>query len=355
MTNTKPKLNKARQQLIDAFVGCLNENTLPWRRGWAVTGLRRMENAVSKTPYHGCNAFLLMFIADMQGYDDNRWCTFNQATSQGWKIKKGSKGIPVEYWSVFDKKAKKNISFSDYDMEIRKNGREESEFSIVSRTYTVFNGNCIDGIPPLEKAETVFNDIQMNNFVENIKSNMQVGYRELGQQAYYSPSEDTVTMPPREKFLSQHEFDSTLLHELSHATGHESRLNRDIHNTFGSKDYAVEELRAEISSAFMSQYLNMDMSQDHLNNHKAYIQSWISVLKKDPNVLFAAIKDAEQISDYMVEMGEIEKLRESNNKEGKKPSLDSVISNAKEVCQKNASSISLPDRADDQRHEIGVK
>lgn len=329
MTNKKPKLNKARQELIDAFVGCLNEDTLPWRQGWQVSGLGKMHNPVSNTTYRGSNALLLMFIASSRGYEDPRWCTYNQAADKGWQVKKGSKGAPVEFWSVYDKKNKKAISFEDYRDEVLSKGRDEKEFSIMSRTYTVFNGDCIEGIPELKRDNPIkLNDIEMNQFVENIKNNMQVGYKEVGDSAYYSPSQDTVTMPPRAHFKSQHEFDSTLLHELGHATGHQSRLNRDLLHSFGSKEYALEELRAEISSAFLSQYIEAEMSKEHLDNHKAYVQNWISVLKSDPNVLFAAIKDAEAISDYMVELGEPELIRENRKTSEKKPPLDSVIEKA---------------------------
>ena len=311
MANKGTQLNKARQHLIDTFLACLNEDTLPWRKGWNVVGLESMYNPISKTRYKGVNSLLLMFAAHEKGYDDPRWCTFHQASEKGWSIKKGSKGVPVEYWSYYDKKNKKNISYSEYSSAI-KDGREAKEFVMVSRTYTVFNGCCIEGIPELEKQRVEkLNDIEMNQFIENIKDNMAVGYREAGNAAYYTPSTDIVTMPPREQFINQYEFDSTLLHELSHATGHESRLNREIRNKFASENYAIEELRAEMSSAFLSQYMNLDMGAEHLDNHKAYIQSWAESLKKEPNILFRAIKDAENIADYMIEKGEMEKFRQS--------------------------------------------
>ena len=153
MTNKPPKLNKTRQQLIDAFISCLNEETLPWRQGWNVSCADRMCNAVSQTAYRGCNAFLLMMVASVCGYDDPRWCTYKQAQDNGWQVKKGAKGVPIEYWSVYDKKNKKNISFEEYHDAVCNKGRGEKEFSIVSRIYTVFNANCIEGIPALDKKE----------------------------------------------------------------------------------------------------------------------------------------------------------------------------------------------------------
>ena len=335
MTKSKgSQLNKARQQLIDTFLACLEEDKLPWKKGWKVVGTADNYNPISKTRYKGVNALLLMFVAYERGYDDPRWCTFKQAADQGWKVTKGSKGVPVEYWSVYDKTNKKNISLSEYNRELRKEDREADEFSIVSRTFTVFNAACIEGIPALEKKSVEkLNDIEMNDFIENIKNNMGVGYREVGNSAYYTPATDVVTMPPREQFKAQIEFDSTLLHELSHATGHESRLNREIRNPFGSENYAEEELRAEMSSVFLGQYMELDMGPESLNNHKAYIQSWAEKLKKDPNVLFRAIKDAEGIADYMIEKGEMEKFRETemeNEEVQESSSLEDKIAGAKE-------------------------
>ena len=322
-------LNKSRQLLVDSFIKCLDEDTLPWSRGWTSMNMSEMQNPVSKTKYRGNNALLLMIVASMRGYSDPRWCTYKQAEDKGWAVKRGSKGVPVEFWSVYDKVNKKAISFREYNEEIYENGRDPEDFKPLSRTYTVFNASCIEGIPEYIKPESIIlNDIEMNNFIHNAISNMKVGYREFGNQAYYTPVLDTVTMPPRGQFKNQYEFNSTLLHELSHATGHESRLNRNLQNPFGSERYAEEELRAEMSSVFLSQYLEIDIADSRLDNHKAYVQSWASSLKKDPNILFKAIKDAEGIADYIIEKGEYERVRAPEEQAPQKRSLDSLIQEA---------------------------
>ena len=137
---------------------------------------------------------------------------------------------------------------------------------------------------------------------------MGLDFHEGGTEAYYRPSSDSITMPPDTYFKDDYGYMSTFLHECGHATGHESRLNRDLTGRFGSPEYAKEELRAEIASAFTAQDLGFGVSPDGLtlalDNHKAYIQSWISVIEDQPNELFAAIKDAEKISDYLLEKGE---------------------------------------------------
>lgn len=121
-------------------------------------------------------------------------------------------------------------------------------------------------------------------------------------------------MPPRNCFEIQEAFTSTCLHELANATTHSSRLNRKTCGSFGSEAYAIEELRAEMSNVFLSQHLNIELNNDNLDNHKAYIQSWAEKIKDDPNCLFRAIKDAEAISDYMIEMGEKETILQVETK-----------------------------------------
>lgn len=158
---------------------------------------------------------------------------------------------------------------------------------------------------PIEKTPTI--EYKTNEVVDNIIKNMGVGYEEKGDRAYYSPANDTITLPPMTTFHSEYGYYATKLHESCHATGHPSRLNRDIENSFGSQKYAIEELRAEIGSSFLMAELGLEADENHVNNHKAYIQSWISELKNDPKVLFDAIKDADEIVDYIKDIEDFEK------------------------------------------------
>lgn len=303
------KLNKTREMLSEIFIKSLEEEKLPWSKGWQTVPGEDMHNPVSKTSYKGINELLLRCVSESNGYDDPRWCTFSQAKQKGWSIMKGAKGVPIEFWSIYDKENKKTLTITEYLDELKE--RDKEEFGFVSKTYTVFHASHINGIPEYEhKTVEKLNDIEMNTFVERIKNNLQVNYREHGNQAYYRQDKDIVVMPEKGRFLDQYRFDSTLLHELSHATGHPNRLNRDLQNTFGSYDYAKEELRAEISSAFLSSYLNMELSEEHLNEHKAYVQSWASVIKNNPNELFRAINDAEKISNYLIEIGGLHQILE---------------------------------------------
>lgn len=301
------ELNKARKMLADMFIKALEENELEWKKGWQTIGGEAPVNAVANNKYRCINRMLLSFVAMQNGWEDNRWCTFKQAQKKGWTIIKGSKGTPVEYWNLYDKLTEKNYSFREAEKIIREDPEREKDFVMVSKTFTVFNAAQIDGIPKLPEVEKKY-DIKLNDFVENVAKNMDIAVVPGGNRACYVPSDDIIRMPPKERFVDDYKYNSTLLHELSHATGHSSRLNRPIQNRFGTEDYAKEELRAEISSCFLTSALPIVYSDEHLNNHKAYVQSWIKAIKDDKNELFKAIKDANNIADYIMEKGEIEKF-----------------------------------------------
>ena len=121
-----------------------------------------------------------------------------------------------------------------------------------------------------------------------------------GNQAFYRVSTDEIHIPSREMFVDMNEFYATALHEMGHSTGHESRLNRNLNNTFGTEDYAIEELRAEIASLFLEQDLELQVSEKHIENNSKYVKSWYDTISENPNILFTAISDADKMSKYII-------------------------------------------------------
>lgn len=298
---------KMREEMVREFIKCLSEETIPWHMAWSTD---RPVNAVTNTRYRGINKMWLSFIQKMEGWEDPRWCTFKQASNKGWKIIKGSKGTPVEFWSLYDTQKKKKISYAEA-RELEENLTPEEydkRIRLVSRVYSVFNAEQIDGISKYEAKKYDLDTERIMHIRDNLINNMNVGYSEEGDKAFYNPKHDRIVIPEMNRFETEYDYMATLFHEAGHATGHESRFNRQIANMFGSPEYAKEELRAEISSAFTAQAVGITYEQNsHMENHKAYIQSWISALKNNPNELFLAIKDAEKISDYLIEKAEVEK------------------------------------------------
>ena len=298
------KLNRMREEMINSFIDCLKKDTIPWHRGWSS---ERPFNAVTNTEYHGANALWLTYNQQAQLYKDPRWCIFKQAQSKGWKIKQGSKGTKIEFWSLYDTEEKRKLTRTEAKQLTDELTAEEftNRVKPVSNTYTVFNGEQIEGIPLYEIRKNV---LHLDEFLygrNKLIENMKVGLKEGGNEAFYSIAEDMIVLPKINQFDNEFEYITTFFHEAGHATGHVSRFNREMPSARGTDIYAREELRAEIASAFAAQAFGIDYTQNkYMENHEAYIQDYIKVLENEPNELFAAIKDAEKISDYLIEKGE---------------------------------------------------
>lgn len=288
------KTQQYRQQIADTFIKSLEEKQLEWKKEWAGQSMIPM-NAITDKRYKGINKFWLAMSAMTRKTDDPRWCTFKQLYDKGWKLNKGAKGEQIEYWMPYDKEAKKGITWEDYST--RKAAGDEA-VTLSTKYYTVFNGKDITGIPPLPSYE--INQIEPDEIIAKLSTNMGVEIiNNGGDRAFYRPSEDTIHLPLPGSFKTSYAYNATALHELAHATGAAHRLNRNIMNLFGSSSYAYEELIAEISSCFMSANLSMPQDQAHLNNHKAYVQSWIQAIREKPETLIKAIREAERTATFM--------------------------------------------------------
>ena len=298
-------MTKLQQQLAEQFLHILEEEKLDWKKEWS--GLSgRPYNPVSKTVYHGSNYFSLLLTSMAKGYQDPRWCTFAQIKEQGWTLKAGKgQSAKIEFWYPYDREQKKAISWQEFR---EAGGQINDRYQLFSRAYSVYNGDMIVGIPKLEVTQ---NEIQPVELVDTISGSMGVSISyHKSDQAFYRPVEDRIYLPYRQQFHSEYAYASTALHELSHATGSEHRLNRKQGGDVGTEPYADEELVAEISSCFLSSELPMGQTEEHLQNHKAYVQSWIQGIKEQPDALFRAVKDAEQAAVYLEYHGGLITLEE---------------------------------------------
>ena len=294
-----------RQEMAEAFANVLEEKGLEWRKEWTGTGGSAPHNGITKACYRGSNAFWLSLVAMMKGYTDPRWVTMIQIMDkdakyhpkQKWHLKAGSKATYVEYWYPFDLKDKKALTWDQYKDEL-KNGMKPEEFKLSTKYTAVFNACDIEGMP--EITVPLNEDIQMDEMVRRLSDGMGVPILlDGGDQAYYSPHQDKIHLPTPGSFENEYAFNATALHELSHSTGHPTRLNRPQTGMFGTAQYAYEELVAEMCSCFMGFDLNAEPSASHIDNHKAYVQSWIQAIREKPETLSRAIKDAQGAANYM--------------------------------------------------------
>lgn len=299
-------LQDERNKTTSQFVEALKKDGLKFIKQWSEVD--SPTNGTTGNKYHGGNAIKLYMDILKNGYNDTRYITKKQAEKEGWKIKDKEKGIMCEKW-IFTKKEKK---FNE------KTGKEEEQEvklkKPVANYFILYNANQIEGIPELklkEKSTPILAEIitklelssrcEINNFAQN--------------EAYYSPAEDNIVLPTFKQFNSEHDYISTLIHEMAHSTGHESRLNRELASGNDNiESYAREELRAEISSVFLQKEIGINITGEHFNNHEAYIASWIKALENDPNEIYRAGAEAEKITDYLKERYlSLENVKEHEN------------------------------------------
>ena len=293
------KTKEYRENLANAFLSVLEEKELDWKKEWQgkANGFGRQENAKSGHRYRGLNSFYLTMVAADRGYEDPRWATFKQVQEKGWRLKDAKgQGVKVEYWFPFDTKEKKSISWEDF----KKQSLTFDERYILRANYsTVFNASLIEGIPKLPEPE-IHPQVAADELISRISRNMEVEImNDGGDRAYYNIQKDKIHLPRPEYFFTDYAYNSTALHELSHATGARHRLNRIIDGERNGPEYAYEELVAEISSCFMSANLPIAQDESHIENHKAYVQSWVQVIKKEPETLVKAIRQAEKAAGYL--------------------------------------------------------
>ena len=323
-----------RKELVESLIKNLEKGYIFSPAPWNINSSKPY-NPTSSACYKGGNRLKLMLIADFRGYNDNRWVTFKQATANGWQIKKGEKGTQLEKWIFTEERAKR-----DENNKLVKdaNGNNVKEIVKLDKPkvnyFVVFNAKQIIGMPELEIKR--LQPDETLRLADNLMNSSQCNITETNEgEAYYSPKIDKIVLPYRDSFKSTESFLRTLLHEMSHSTGHVSRLNRDLLNKFGSPEYALEELNAEIGSYFARSDLGIDVSKDNeiMQDHSNYINSWIRVLKNDPNVLFKACQEADKISSYLVknyeyyiERQEIKTIN-SDLKNNKFKATDKVVKN----------------------------
>lgn len=299
---TAKELQAHRNEIAQSFVHLLEEKGLEWKQGWS--GLDMLpRNGVTGAVYNGMNRFQLFMLGLERGYTDPRWVTMNQIMDRGgtyhkgqtWRLQKGSKAVYVEYWYPYDPVERKTLTWAEY----RRLSREDREaLSMRCRFTPVFHASMVDGMPPLEVER--YEPQPLEDLVARLSENMGVEIlNDGGDQAFYRPSEDKIHLPAPDRFHTAYDYNATALHELTHATGHSSRLDRPMGGGFGSPEYAYEELVAEIGSCFMGAALGAEQTPEHLENHKAYVQGWIQAIKDKPETLGSAIQDAQKASDYM--------------------------------------------------------
>ncbi len=271
--------------VTNRILAALESGTPPWRRPWdsAKAGIGGPVNAINGHHYRGINVLLLGMAAPMMSGNDPRWLSFKQSADRGWRVRRGERA---------------SIIFFFKKVEMRGAGGDEDVRTVpVLRSFPVFHASQVDGVPVYVAPTPEDIPWRTPQSAAVIVARSGAIVREGGDKAFYAPLSDSIQMPPRVSFSSTAGWAATMLHELGHWSGHPSRLNRDLGSRFGTQEYALEELRAELASAYIGAELGIPVE---ITNHASYIQSWLDVLRRDKREIFRASADAQKIADYLL-------------------------------------------------------
>lgn len=293
------------EKVAQTFIQKIEDGTAPWRQSWKPGEIPLPKNIVSNNPYRGFNTLWLTTVALNKGYRDPRWMTYKQAQQVGGQVRKGEHGTAIIFFTDTNKAAKRdeagNIAKDANGHTITEETRTHYP---VFKTYRVFNAEQVDGIEP-HLVETQWEKFEWevsqraDGLLEN--SSARIISVEGGASAFYSPATDSITLPGRDQFPTMIDYYSTAFHELSHWTGHPSRLDRKVEGGFGTVPYAMEELRAEIGQFMMCQQLGLGYEPYNLEQAASYVESWVKRLTDKPQEILKAAADSQKITTYLMQ------------------------------------------------------
>ncbi len=294
-----PNQNDIRQSITNQIIVALESGSVPpWRRPWKLgKNAGAPANVISKRSYRGLNPILLDLASEKHGFSSQWWGTFNQWRQMGGRvmprpshIPPGRWGTQIVFWSAINKKVEND------------QGDLEDDRFFVLRLYTEFNVDQVQGLNHLragqpDASESIVIDYEpAEEALESARLGMGISLRYGGGRAFYNPVQDYIQMPAKATFESPDEFYATVFHEMTHATEHPSRL--DWSRKDRDQAYALGELIAELGGVFVCRELGVP--SDNLDNHTAYLASWLRAMKSDPRFIFMASAQAGKAASYIL-------------------------------------------------------
>jgi antirestriction protein ArdC len=290
------------ESITARFIEQLQKGTVPWQRPWS-----GVQNLVSRKTYRGINSLILGGSEFQSPY----WVSFKQAKDLGGTIRKGEKATPVIYYKLLEK-------LDDQGNLVLGSNGHPTRIPFI-RWSNVFNLDQTEGIQPPSQALPQ-NEIQpIEQAASIVREAKLCPIRETGFVAAYSPQEDVIRMPAQKTFRSPEAYYQTLFHEMTHATGHATRLDREgitQQVKFGSERYSKEELIAELGASFLANEAGI-LNKVEFENSVAYLASWIERLKNDPKMIFTASSQAQRSTDLILGL----EMKESLSAETRAPAL----------------------------------
>lgn len=247
-------------------------------------------NGKTGEAYKGVNVLLLWAEAMDKSFMSNVWMTYKQAAGMGAQVRKGEKAVMCCYFEMLKSK-EKNASTDEAD-----DGKSGS--FLMCKPFWLFNVAQIDGLP---ESFTAVEETKQFNPIDDAEKLLAASGATINHgfdSAFYVPSKDQICLPDRERFTTSENYYATALHELTHWTGHESRLNRQFSKRFADDAYAFEELVAELGAAFIVGHIGFVDAT--IETHVSYLDGWLKVLKSDKTAIFTAAKQANLAFDFIL-------------------------------------------------------
>ena len=286
---TKQKFD-VYQDVTDRIITALENGVVPWKQPWTnATGLPRN---ITGREYRGMNTFLAALYCLDQDWKHPVFLTYRHAKEQGGNVRKGEKSVPITFYKMLVPK--------EYISHPEDCPHEDRRYML--RYHRVFNVAQCDGLPPIEEVREPDNGLSPIETCEAVVSNMPNAptIKPDCLKACYRPAKDMVCIPSFQSFVSAETYYETVFHELTHATGHKSRLARPdaFKGKFGSNPYAKEELVAEMGAAFLSAHTGIE--GDTLDRSAAYIKGWVDRFKDDKKLVIQAASAAQRAADFIL-------------------------------------------------------
>jgi antirestriction protein ArdC len=296
-TYGKQKSDEMSERWFNAIADGIKSGNIPWRKPWNGGASGMPQNLKSKKTYRGGNLMGLWFSAMAAGFSDLRFATRNQLKEAGMSIAglKNGTGFPIRFFKP-----------NTYEKE-NERGEVEVRSGYVTRWYEVWCVEQCEGYeaPPVSDShQPVPVHEMMSNFNTYVESQPTLTLNRGGNRAFYRLNGDTIQLPVHEAFTDSLGEVMTAFHEAVHSTGHPQRCERDLKNSFGSPEYALEELVAELGSMLTVVRLGGEFKPDAVMeenaNNIAYLQSWLKACNEQDKALTAAFGQAQAASDYIV-------------------------------------------------------
>jgi antirestriction protein ArdC len=293
MAKPKNQSTDKFQLVTDKLIALIEQGVKPWTKPWHSTPY---QNLVTGHKYQGINPILCAVDMIIHDWQHPFFIGFAQAKQQGWTVKKGSRSTWIRWGGT-----------KSEETEDPETGETKKEFVSAFKWMNIFNVACLDDSKSENKIGDRIEKLSFKNGSTNNEPRLEVAENFIaghnpttqfgGDVACYHPGTDTIRMPMYRDFSNASAYYSTYIHELVHWTGHSTRCDRPLVAQFGSQAYGFEELIAEIGAAMVCNELGIN---SELENHAAYLDSWLSILKGDKKAFFQAAGKAASAANYLI-------------------------------------------------------